>query len=224
MLKSKNIDISIGFDYLEHKKYIRFPIWLMNLFEPNETSYKSIKQKCEYWNSYTEIKERTKFCSFLSRHDYFGDRSVFYNEISSIGKIDSDGEFMHNNDELKLKFNDNKYEYLKNYKFNLCPENSNYPGYCTEKVFDAIKSGCIPIYWGSDNNPEPEILNHDSILFLTNHGSNDQTVAKIHLLKENTKFYFEFAQQDKFTKQAPDIIFDFFSRLEQKLKEVVNDY
>lgn len=223
MLNNKNIDLSVGFDYLEHKKYIRFPIWLMNLFEPNESSYNSIKQKCKYWNSYTEIKKRTKFCSFLSRHDYFGDRLFFYNEISRIGKIDSDGEFMHNNDDLKRIFKDDKFAYLENYKFNLCPENSNYPGYCTEKIFEAIKGGCIPIYWGSDNNPEPDVLNHDSIFFLNNQGNNNQTLNEIDLLKKNRRLYIEFTQQKRFTDQAPDIIFEYFTSLEQKLIRVIKN-
>lgn len=222
MLNNKNIDLSIGFDYLEHEKYIRFPIWLMTIFEPNE-SYESIIQKCKYWNNYNEIKERERFCSFLSRHDYFGDRLFFYKEISRIGRIDSDGEFMHNNDDLKIKFKDDKFEYLKSYKFNLCPENSNYPGYCTEKVFEAIKCDCIPIYWGSDNNPEPEVLNQSAILFLNRTGNNDQTLNEISLLKVNKKLYLEFAQQKRFTNQAPDVIFESFRKLEKKLIEVVKN-
>lgn len=223
MLDNININLSLGFDYLEHEKYIRFPIWLMNLFEPNECYYPTIKQKFEYWNKYNDIKEREKFCSFLSRHDYFGDRLFFYNEISQIGKIDSDGDFNHNNDDLKSKFNDNKFIYLKNYKFNLCPENSNYKGYCTEKVFEAITCGCIPIYWGSDNNPEPDVLNHDAIFFLNNHGHNDHTLNIISLLHKDKKIYLEFTKQKRFTDQAPDIIFDFFIRLEQKLIGIVKN-
>jgi alpha(1,3/1,4) fucosyltransferase len=222
MLNNNNIDLSIGFDYLEHEKYIRFPIWLMTIFEPNE-SYNSIAQKCKYWNNFKELNERKRFCSFLSRHDYFGDRLFFYNEVKPIGKVDCDGEFMHNNDDLKLKFKDDKFEYLRNYKFNLCPENSNFPGYCTEKVFEAIKCGCIPIYWGSDNNPEPDILNHNTILFLNRSGNNDQTLNKINLLNGNKKLYLEFIEQNKFTNQAPDLIFEFFGRLEKKLFDIVKN-
>ena len=223
LLKNKNIDLSIGFDYLIQEKYFRFPIWLMNLFEPDEINYQTIKQKCTLWNNYPEIYGREKFCSFLSRHDYFGDRLYFYNEVRRIEKIDCGGDFMHNNDDLKLKYNDDKFKYLKSYKFNLCPENSNYPGYCTEKVFEAIKCGCIPIYWGSDNNPEPNVLNHDAIFFLNSHGNNEQTLKEISLLLENEKIYLEFNHQKRFTEQAPDVIFDFFVTLEQKLKEVVKN-
>lgn len=216
MLHDRDIALSIGFDNLEHEKYLRWPVWLMNLFEPTE-SYEGIKQKCDFWNTFDETRKRERFCSFLSRHDYFGDRLYFYNELSRIGKIDCDGDFMHNNDDLKIKYKDDKFEYLKNYKYNLCPENSNYPGYCTEKVFEAIKCGCIPVYWGSDNNPEPDVLNHDAIFFLSNYGSNDKTLKDIALLNENENLFLEFVKQKRFSEQAPEVIFEFFIRLEQKL-------
>ena len=35
----------------------------------------------------------------------------------------------------------------ENYKFNLCPENSLYPGYYTEKYLRSKIAGCIPIYF-----------------------------------------------------------------------------
>lgn len=46
---------------------------------------------------------------------------------------------------------DRKLELLKQYHFNLCFENTNYPYYCTEKIWQAIQSGCLPIYWGKSN-------------------------------------------------------------------------
>lgn len=221
MLNDRDIALSIGFDYLDHEKYLRWPIWLMNIFEPSE-SYAGIKRKCEIWNDFDETIEREKFCSFLSRHDYFGDRLYFYNEISQEGKVDCDGDFMHNNNDLKIKYNDNKFDYLKNYKFNLCPENSNYPGYCTEKVFEAIKCGCVPIYWGSDNNPEPAVLNHDVIFFLKNNGSNNQTLSEISHLSRNKSLFLEFVRQKRFNREAPDVIFEFFTKLEHKLISILN--
>ena len=41
-----------------------------------------------------------------------------------------------------------KYICLKDYMFSICVENSKYDYYATEKLFDVIMSGCIPIYWG----------------------------------------------------------------------------
>lgn len=36
---------------------------------------------------------------------------------------------------------------LKDYGFNLCPENSMHPGWYTEKVPEAFYAGCLPIGW-----------------------------------------------------------------------------
>ncbi len=48
-----------------------------------------------------------------------------------------------------------KKEYLKNYKFCIAYENTaDIPGYITEKIFDAMTAGCVPIYWGASNIQE----------------------------------------------------------------------
>lgn len=44
-----------------------------------------------------------------------------------------------------------KLEILSQYHFNLCFENTNWPYYCTEKIWDAILGGCLPIYYGKGN-------------------------------------------------------------------------
>lgn len=47
---------------------------------------------------------------------------------------------------------DEKLSVLRNYKFALCYENGrDIDGYITEKVFDCLFSGTIPIYWGASN-------------------------------------------------------------------------
>jgi hypothetical protein len=38
---------------------------------------------------------------------------------------------------------------LKNYKFALCFENMEFPGYVTEKLIDCLVAGVVPIYWGA---------------------------------------------------------------------------
>ncbi len=60
----------------------------------------------------------------------------------------------------------NKNEFLSQYKFNLCFENSQGYGYVTEKILDAYFSHTIPIYWGSpsvakDFNPKSFVNVHD---------------------------------------------------------------
>lgn len=46
----------------------------------------------------------------------------------------------------------NKGEVLNNCKFSICFENArDIPGYITEKIFDSLSYGCIPVYWGALN-------------------------------------------------------------------------
>src|SRR3989338_8031812 len=46
----------------------------------------------------------------------------------------------------------NKWETLKDYKFCICYENMHTQlGYITEKIFDVLISGCVPVYWGASN-------------------------------------------------------------------------
>ena len=46
----------------------------------------------------------------------------------------------------------NKWDVLPQYRFSLCYENIyDEPGYVTEKIFDCMRTGCVPIYWGAPN-------------------------------------------------------------------------
>lgn len=38
---------------------------------------------------------------------------------------------------------------MRDYKFNIAFENSRVDGYTTEKLFDALAAGTLPIYWGN---------------------------------------------------------------------------
>lgn len=48
-----------------------------------------------------------------------------------------------------IKSVDDKISLLKRYRFNLCFENVRYPGYVTEKIFDAMMANTIPVYFGA---------------------------------------------------------------------------
>ena len=48
-----------------------------------------------------------------------------------------------------------KFEVLQNYEFCLCFENMKMDGYITEKIFDCLYAGTIPLYMGA-----PDILEY----------------------------------------------------------------
>lgn len=47
-----------------------------------------------------------------------------------------------------------KHAVLRQYRFAICYENAVFPGYVTEKIFDALFAGCIPIYLGAPDVTE----------------------------------------------------------------------
>lgn len=58
-----------------------------------------------------------------------------------------------------------KSDVLRDFAFNLCPENSLYPGYYTEKVPEAFAAGSVPLAWADphvtvDFNPDAFINLH----------------------------------------------------------------
>jgi hypothetical protein len=67
-----------------------------------------------------------------------------------------------------------KWQTLKNYRYNLVIENSNEEYYISEKIFDALICGCMPIYYGSEKIFE--IIPEEWFYYLPNLNS-DQIVG-----------------------------------------------
>ena len=53
---------------------------------------------------------------------------------------------------------------LKDYNFNLSFENTVYPNYITEKIWDSIENYCLPIYYGGMNSTIYETFPKESFL------------------------------------------------------------
>lgn len=222
MLNDSSIDLSIGFDDIkDNSKYIHVPFWITWALDPLET-YDSIKKKIDFWNS-PDNKSFTdrKFCSFLCSHGDEGRKKIF-DELSAIDKVDSAGKWLHNDDSLKTSFNDDKVSWLKNYRFNLTPENSNAPGYVTEKLLEAIQGGCIPIYWGSDNEPDIDVFNKDAIIFFEMGKENPSVVNLISELNADEKKYMDFSRQRRFVQGAEDTIWHFYEQLGERLECLIS--
>lgn len=216
-LDVSSIDLSLGFDYGDSDRYMRFPLWIMWLFPP-DVDYAYIKQWCERVNRPDNASyDGRKFCAFLCSHDDIG-RQEIYDQLSSIDRVDCDGRLFHNNDELKQIFNDDKLAYLRNYRFNLCPENSSEYGYVTEKIFEAIDAGCIPIYSGNAGAPpEPDIINPEAFIFIDMLGDNSDALEKIQVLN-NREEYMEFTAKPRLREDAADRIWGYIQKIEYSLR------
>lgn len=135
-------DYSISFDYINDDRNLRFPLSAITLYEsgildkfPKEVDFDKIKN------------EKTKFCNFVYSNPRAQLRNQLFYELSEYKQVDSGGRALNNTGYAvtdKLKF-------INNYKFTICYENSEYPGYTTEKIVHPKLMNSIPIYWG---NPE----------------------------------------------------------------------
>ena len=210
--------LSLGFDYAEHPKYLRFPYWLEHMFGSEATREDVAAFVKEY--NYSDSENRTKNCAFICKKDYFGDRAIMADMVAQIMPLSYPSDFRHNDDDMRGKYGDDKIAYLRQFRFNLCPENSNNRGYVTEKIFEAIKAGCVPIYWGNEGYPEPDILNPKAIIYLDKDNP-AEGLALLRKLYENPKAYAEFAAEPRFLPGAEDVIYGYYERLENKLKEIL---
>jgi hypothetical protein len=135
--------------------------------------------------------------------------------VSSISFVYCPGKLLHNDDSLQNEYNNDKQAYLKQFVFNICAENASVKGYVTEKIFQAIEGGTIPIYWG-DENPEPNVLNHERVIFWEESRSENilETIEKLYLDEETRK---KFLQQSVFTDCAANEIHNYFLQLRKDL-------
>ena len=225
LLDHRSIDLSLGFDYTDDPRYMRFPLWILEMFPPESTE-QDIKRICNLLSQQRwDTSGRSRFCALVSGNRGPDDpgaqrRTRLVESLNTIASVDCAGKLLHNTDELKERFNDNKAEFLKQYKFYICPENASVEGYVTEKVFHAIGSGCIPIYWGAQGNPEPDVLNHNAILFWDPDGDNEALLKQIESLQSNDKRYREFFEQPRLKDDAWLVVAGYFKRLEALIDEL----
>lgn len=144
------VDFRIGFDYGGHENYFRAPLWY-DYFEEDYEKYKSIP------------KDRNRDFCLIASHSGNRIRSRISDLLEKNGhEIHYYGKFRHN-DDLLWNSKDDKCSIVARSIFNICPENSDSEGYVTEKLYEALASNTIPIYWG--NRHIDDVFNKEKIIF-----------------------------------------------------------
>lgn len=175
--------------------HIRFPLWLMYYpfykYEKNSNILKYIQSRYDA----NIRKPKTMFATHVARHDRGGLRAQMCDAVSVYGEIVYPGEFRNNVRPIG-KTTEDKIKFISQSIFNICPENSIAEGYCTEKIFQALEAGTIPVYWGVDL-PERGLINEDKYCFGTDlHYPTDGPI---------------------FTSDAPNIIESYYVRLKEEI-------
>lgn len=200
--------------------YLRFPLWIMYLFEP-EDGPEEIGRRIDLINQAANPVS-CQGIACIASHDFYGTRQGICDELEHNGvPIQYPGQWRHNTETLKTTYQDNKLDYLHSVRFNICPENTDAEGYVTEKLFDAFRTGVIPIYHGSCNDPEPGLICRDSVLFWDYQGDNSNTIQEIRRLSENNCAYEEFIHQRKLSEKCIPYVWNRMVSLRKELDHIV---
>ena len=225
--------LAMGFDYLTAINYRRFPLWLMYLFTPEfaaTASISTIQQRLEYIEQ-KRLYPKTKFAAMIASHDGYASgkkvsgrvqntsRTTITEQLATIDFVHCPGKLLHNDDSLAQEYQEDKIAYLQQFLFNICAENAAVKGYVTEKLFEAIEAGTIPIYWGAAD-PEPTILNQERIVFWQQ-GQEKELLAQVTQLYFNADSREHFLRQPVFKDGAAEEIHRYFEQLRIDMKNLL---
>jgi len=141
--------------------HLRYPVWKEYIDWSKEGVTRKLDNFAKRFETYYNIEElitpqednfmrKPRNLCIISSHLNEPRKSI-YSKFSEEFQVDGYGPSFnqkikdHHSNPIKKK------DILKNYAFNLCPENSLYPGYYTEKIPEAFLGNCLPISW-TDNN------------------------------------------------------------------------
>jgi len=121
-----------------------------------------------------EAGQRTKFaCAIISNPELTRMRAI--RALQELGPVDVFGR-------VTGQPVPDKFEGLREYQVAVCFESDAYPGYVTEKLFDAWGAGCIPLWWGLDRGSH---LNSKAFVNLASDTGLDGFVTEVDRLKRD---------------------------------------
>ena len=185
--KVKGYDLSLGFDYLEDDNYIRYPLYYNYYFNKISTDFKK-DGLCNPTKEY--------FACFLVRNSNWGDgagaRNDFFHELSTYKMVTSGGPYLNNIGRI-IPGNETSL-FLSKCKFNIAFENHlDFPGYMTEKLFQAYFYGSLPLY---SSNPEAQKeVNTQAFVSRQSFNSNAEMIERIKELDQDNQKYCEMWNQ-----------------------------
>lgn len=156
--------------------------------------------------------KREKFCSFMVSNEYADKiRDKFFEKLCKYKKVDSGGRWKNN---IGGAFIENKNAWLKNYKFNLCFENSSQKGYVTEKIIQAFAAGCVPIYWGDGSLCDEKyakfrpVFNPKAFINVHNFDSIESAIKEIERIDNDDSAFETMRKEPIFSDESMERFFD----------------
>ena len=160
-------DYSISFDFGGDKqRNFRLPYWMEMVDWSHEgvSGNKNVRfgrlfsiQRMMQPLGKSFLAKPRKAAIFATHLD--GPRKGIYHAVNNAIETDGFGKYFNKKIISHSKSGFEKYTILREYAFNLCPENKLHPGYYTEKIPEAFLADSLPITWADskvsvDFNPK----------------------------------------------------------------------
>lgn len=196
---------SMSFDYDTYGgRNFRLPLWYSRLAWPGFTQ--SPRKPNLHNHGYEQpipinqllyprkldMQQKKEFCALIAGNPE-GLRINLFHSISKYKQVHGYGNM------FNAALRKSKFEILPEYKFCLCPENSIYDGYVTEKLIDAYAGGCVPIYSG-DRSVDEDFNGYAYINYMDKRNM-DFTVSWVHQMDTDDLLYQTIYEQPLLTKE-----------------------
>jgi alpha(1,3/1,4) fucosyltransferase len=175
-------DYSVGFDHIENPRHLRLPHYML-YGDP---------QKLVGNRPPAVPPDDRRFCCFVVSNGHAKERIEFYQKLNARRPVDSGGKLLNN---IGGPVRD-KRAFLRGYRFTIAFENSSFPGYTTEKIFEPMLEGSIPIYWG---NPKiAEEFNPKSFINVHDYPNFDEAIEAVLRIDADPNLYAQMLHEPKF--------------------------
>ncbi|MGI4776207.1 MAG: glycosyltransferase family 10 domain-containing protein [Janthinobacterium lividum] len=220
-------DLTIGFNRIEHPRYIRFPLHYSYDFSSRinaDYDRASDMGACNPGKKY--------FACFLVSSNFLEDnyrnhkpfdgcnaRVQLFHKLSLYKRVESGGKLL-NNIYHEIA-NTNTMEWLSQCKFIIAYENQSWEGYVTEKPVQAYFAGAVPIYYGDEGSNKTQGLNKKAVIYAKDFDNDDDLVGYIKKVDNDDKAYCDIWNQNIISDKK-DSYESTVARLQDKLYEVID--
>ncbi|KAI9018251.1 hypothetical protein DFJ74DRAFT_676473 [Hyaloraphidium curvatum] len=155
---------------------------------------------------YAEKKARPAVATaFVSNCGSHNNREFWLSEMIRLLKVESYGR-CHNNaqidKDIQTRFRNDqwrlKVEVSRRYLFQLVFENSDEPDYVTEKLYQALEAGTVPVYMGAKGQAWRHVPNRTSIIYVADFKDPEALAAHITKVAENRTLYESYLEWKKY--------------------------
>ena len=169
-LEDSSVALSISSSMKEDDKHIRIPTWMTFIdwytkktTLPEGCTDNPIRLPLSLATKPHSIpfSKRSKFCAFVVSNPICELRNEAFQKVNEYKPVSSGGALYNNiGGQLELKYAGggcgdlSKYAFFSEHQFTISFENSQSPGYLTEKLLHAKMAGCVPLYWGDSTSDD----------------------------------------------------------------------